>query len=199
MKCLSCLVECACLIFICSRACFIPLLPHIHPPAIGHHSCCVLVPPSGISHLPPAFSLSPHLLPSFLQSPSASSLSRSLCGCTSLWIRVTLRDLLSPQVLQNNKSARLNSGPSFWVIVWNQIFPEGRQHDREQNRKSKPTPCPKCVIMSSCVSPGSPYQSRTSITSRASGLAPSHRIKDRDYVGWMDFGRRSAEEYEYSS
>ncbi|TWW79537.1 cholecystokinin [Takifugu rubripes] len=46
---------------------------------------------------------------------------------------------------------------------------------------------------------GSPYQSRTSITSRASGLAPSHRIKDRDYVGWMDFGRRSAEEYEYSS
>lgn len=28
---------------------------------------------------------------------------------------------------------------------------------------------------------------------------PTHRIKDRDYVGWMDFGRRSAEEYEYSS
>ncbi|KAG1925617.1 cholecystokinin preproprotein [Pimephales promelas] len=27
----------------------------------------------------------------------------------------------------------------------------------------------------------------------------NHRIKDRDYVGWMDFGRRSAEEYEYSS
>ncbi|CAG12884.1 unnamed protein product, partial [Tetraodon nigroviridis] len=46
---------------------------------------------------------------------------------------------------------------------------------------------------------GSPYQSRSSISSRASGLAPSHRIKDRDYVGWMDFGRRSAEEYEYSS
>ncbi|XP_066539950.1 cholecystokinin a [Hoplias malabaricus] len=29
--------------------------------------------------------------------------------------------------------------------------------------------------------------------------SPSHRIKDRDYLGWMDFGRRSAEEYEYSS
>ncbi|XP_078391643.1 cholecystokinin-like [Cetorhinus maximus] len=28
---------------------------------------------------------------------------------------------------------------------------------------------------------------------------PSHRISDRDYVGWMDFGRRSAEEYEYSA
>ncbi|XP_062848304.1 cholecystokinin a isoform X2 [Trichomycterus rosablanca] len=27
----------------------------------------------------------------------------------------------------------------------------------------------------------------------------NHRIKDRDYLGWMDFGRRSAEEYEYSS
>ncbi|XP_037651869.1 cholecystokinin [Sebastes umbrosus] len=32
--------------------------------------------------------------------------------------------------------------------------------------------------------------------SRANG---GHRIEDRDYLGWMDFGRRSAEEYEYSS
>ncbi|XP_039974010.1 cholecystokinin-like [Xiphias gladius] len=46
---------------------------------------------------------------------------------------------------------------------------------------------------------GSPYQTRSHLTSRASGLAPVHRIKDRDYLGWMDFGRRSAEEYEYSS
>ncbi|XP_075869023.1 cholecystokinin [Nelusetta ayraudi] len=46
---------------------------------------------------------------------------------------------------------------------------------------------------------GSPYQTRSSVSSRASGLSPSHRIKDRDYLGWMDFGRRSAEEYEYSS
>ncbi|KAM6935332.1 cholecystokinin [Lycodopsis pacificus] len=46
---------------------------------------------------------------------------------------------------------------------------------------------------------GSPYETRSSITSRASGLAPGHRIKDRDYEGWMDFGRRSAEEYEYAS
>ncbi|XP_042328553.1 cholecystokinin [Sceloporus undulatus] len=28
---------------------------------------------------------------------------------------------------------------------------------------------------------------------------PTHRIRDRDYMGWMDFGRRSAEEYEYAS
>ncbi|XP_034031222.1 cholecystokinin-like isoform X2 [Thalassophryne amazonica] len=49
---------------------------------------------------------------------------------------------------------------------------------------------------------GSLYQTRPSYTSRASGLSglsPSHRIKDRDYEGWMDFGRRSTEEYEYSS
>nr|XP_046256716.1 cholecystokinin a [Scatophagus argus] len=46
---------------------------------------------------------------------------------------------------------------------------------------------------------GSSYQSRSSLTSRASGVVPGHRIKDRDYLGWMDFGRRSAEEYEYSS
>ncbi|XP_076844680.1 cholecystokinin [Brachyhypopomus gauderio] len=36
---------------------------------------------------------------------------------------------------------------------------------------------------------------RSPVNSRS----PSHRIKDRDYLGWMDFGRRSAEEYEYSS
>ncbi|XP_037549161.1 cholecystokinin [Nematolebias whitei] len=35
--------------------------------------------------------------------------------------------------------------------------------------------------------------------SRGGGLTSSHRIADRDYLGWMDFGRRSAEEYEYSS
>ncbi|XP_029360661.1 cholecystokinin [Echeneis naucrates] len=46
---------------------------------------------------------------------------------------------------------------------------------------------------------GSPHQTRSSLFSRASGLAPGHRIKDRDYLGWMDFGRRSAEEYEYTS
>lgn len=31
------------------------------------------------------------------------------------------------------------------------------------------------------------------------GVDPRHRISDRDYMGWMDFGRRSAEEYEYPS
>uniref|UniRef100_A0AAV2MBR8 Gastrin/cholecystokinin peptide hormone domain-containing protein n=1 Tax=Knipowitschia caucasica TaxID=637954 RepID=A0AAV2MBR8_KNICA len=42
-------------------------------------------------------------------------------------------------------------------------------------------------------------QQRSSLSSRASGPVPGHRIKDRDYLGWMDFGRRSAEEYEYAS
>ncbi|XP_056272274.1 cholecystokinin [Pseudoliparis swirei] len=35
--------------------------------------------------------------------------------------------------------------------------------------------------------------------SRANGLSTNHRIVDRDYLGWMDFGRRSAEEYDYTS
>ncbi|XP_006013099.1 cholecystokinin [Latimeria chalumnae] len=35
--------------------------------------------------------------------------------------------------------------------------------------------------------------------SKAQNLDSNHRINDRDYMGWMDFGRRSAEEYEYSS
>ncbi|KAJ7991680.1 hypothetical protein DPEC_G00286390 [Dallia pectoralis] len=39
----------------------------------------------------------------------------------------------------------------------------------------------------------------SSVNSRASGVSVNHRIKDQDYTGWMDFGRRSAEEYEYSS
>ncbi|KAK7887110.1 hypothetical protein WMY93_026731 [Mugilogobius chulae] len=43
------------------------------------------------------------------------------------------------------------------------------------------------------------HHPRSSLSSRASGPAPGHRIKDRDYLGWMDFGRRSAEEYEYAS
>uniref|UniRef100_A0A8C6YPG9 Cholecystokinin n=2 Tax=Nothoprocta perdicaria TaxID=30464 RepID=A0A8C6YPG9_NOTPE len=34
---------------------------------------------------------------------------------------------------------------------------------------------------------------------RVQSFDPTHRINDRDYMGWMDFGRRSAEEYEYSS
>ncbi|MED6232192.1 hypothetical protein ATANTOWER_024043 [Ataeniobius toweri] len=34
---------------------------------------------------------------------------------------------------------------------------------------------------------------------KGGGLGSKHRIADRDYIGWMDFGRRSAEEFEYSS
>ncbi|KAM6170369.1 cholecystokinin [Rhynchocyon petersi] len=41
--------------------------------------------------------------------------------------------------------------------------------------------------------------SRMSIIKNLQGMDPSHRISDRDYMGWMDFGRRSAEEYEYPS
>ncbi|XP_028281357.1 cholecystokinin [Parambassis ranga] len=45
----------------------------------------------------------------------------------------------------------------------------------------------------------STHHTRSSLSSRASGPVPGHRIKDRDYLGWMDFGRRSAEEYDYTS
>uniref|UniRef100_UPI00398F6A6A cholecystokinin-like n=1 Tax=Pristiophorus japonicus TaxID=55135 RepID=UPI00398F6A6A len=37
------------------------------------------------------------------------------------------------------------------------------------------------------------------VGSKQQNADSSHRISDRDYIGWMDFGRRSAEEYEYSS
>ncbi|CAK6960998.1 cholecystokinin [Scomber scombrus] len=39
----------------------------------------------------------------------------------------------------------------------------------------------------------------STVNNRGSALSTNHRIADRDYLGWMDFGRRSAEEYEYSS
>ncbi|XP_008330035.1 cholecystokinin-like [Cynoglossus semilaevis] len=39
---------------------------------------------------------------------------------------------------------------------------------------------------------------RRNSTANSRGSA-NHRIADRDYMGWIDFGRRSAEEYEYSS
>ncbi|XP_076986512.1 cholecystokinin [Tamandua tetradactyla] len=41
--------------------------------------------------------------------------------------------------------------------------------------------------------------SRMSVIKSLQGLDPSHRISDRDYMGWMDFGRRSVEDYEYPS
>ncbi|TRZ26621.1 hypothetical protein HGM15179_000502 [Zosterops borbonicus] len=37
------------------------------------------------------------------------------------------------------------------------------------------------------------------MANRVQSIDPTHRINDRDYKGWMDFGHRSAEEYEYSS
>ncbi|XP_059423346.1 cholecystokinin [Carassius carassius] len=40
---------------------------------------------------------------------------------------------------------------------------------------------------------------RRSPSPKSKSMGNNHRIKDRDYLGWMDFGRRSAEEYEYSS
>lgn len=46
--------------------------------------------------------------------------------------------------------------------------------------------------------PGSVRRNSTG-NNRGVGLSGNHRIADRDYLGWMDFGRRSAEEYEYSS
>ncbi|XP_006903581.1 PREDICTED: cholecystokinin-like, partial [Elephantulus edwardii] len=36
---------------------------------------------------------------------------------------------------------------------------------------------------------------RMYISKHLDGQDSSHRISDRDYLGWMDFGRRSAEEY----
>lgn len=87
---------------LCSDVYF-PLLPEIHPSAITRHSCCVLVPPSGISHLPLASSLLPQFFhTSFL--PSDLTVLSS-CRPESLFLchvnTVRLGELLSSLVLQN--------------------------------------------------------------------------------------------------
>lgn len=187
MKRLSCLIERACLILICAWGCFIPLLPNIHPLAIGHHSRCVFVPPSGISHLPPAFSLSLHLFfsPPVLPSITLCSLSFSLSVALHLFYKTT------------GQRISIQGPPSELLFDMKCSLEVDNVHCGQKEKQTNLLSQVRHHAM--CVSPGSPYQSRSSITSRASGLAPSHRIKDRDYVGWMDFGRRSAEEYEYSS
>ncbi|MBN3305552.1 cholecystokinin [Amia ocellicauda] len=43
------------------------------------------------------------------------------------------------------------------------------------------------------------FRRNSTMNNKAGSMSANHRIKDRDYLGWMDFGRRSAEEYEYSS
>ncbi|XP_054450520.1 cholecystokinin isoform X2 [Pteronotus mesoamericanus] len=40
---------------------------------------------------------------------------------------------------------------------------------------------------------------RMSLIKNTQNRDPRYNTGDRDYMGWMDFGRRSAEEYEYAS
>ena len=200
-----------------SWSCYFSLLD-IHPSAVRHHSRCARVPPSGISHLPLASTLRHHRSPPCLlhcfstvssdfihQSRSSIISSLLTCPCflchrASLLLfqlhTVWLGDLLSSAVSQNRQQTEIEISMSYfdkpiwestifnwWTIVWKLWL--------------------KIVLSQAALVawrvlsfPGSSFQTRSSLTSRAA--APSHRIKDRDYLGWMDFGRRSAEEYEYS-
>ncbi|XP_071325171.1 cholecystokinin a [Trachinotus anak] len=100
-----------------------------------------------------------------------------------------LSDSLPPPSTNHTRQAR--SAP---------VPPSGRLANYNQPQEDADTRNSLSQLLARLMSrKGSPYQTRSSLTSRASGLAPGHRIKDRDYLGWMDFGRRSAEEYEYSS
>ncbi|XDV39822.1 hypothetical protein PO909_009008 [Leuciscus waleckii] len=66
-----------------------------------------------------------------------------------------------------------------------------KQEDDEEPRSSL------TELLARIISTKGTYRRSPSPNSRSMGS--THRIKDRDYLGWMDFGRRSAEEYEYSS
>lgn len=50
----------------------------------------------------------------------------------------------------------------------------------------------------SSLSPAAP-SGRMSLIKNSQNRDPRYNTGDRDYMGWMDFGRRSIEEYEYPS
>ncbi|KAK0148451.1 Cholecystokinin [Merluccius polli] len=99
-----------------------------------------------------------------------------------------LSDSLSPRLSLHARRAR--SAPATDRELVNYSY-------QEESTDPRSSLTQLLVKLLSRTAPG--QKSRSSLTSRASGAGASHRIKDRDYVGWMDFGRRSAEEYEYSS
>lgn len=168
----------------------------MHPSAVSRHSCCVLVPPSGISHLPPA--PPPSFPPDLSLSVTAYicfTFTSTTCGRETCWAHLSYR---THRDGNRNKTSQHDSTPHSELYILHDATRTGRKnmHSRQfcPGRKPSSYPASRCHFF-----PGFPYQTRSSLTSRASGLAPGHRIKDRDYLGWMDFGRRSAEEYEYSS
>nr|XP_033495820.1 cholecystokinin-like [Epinephelus lanceolatus] len=98
-------------------------------------------------------------------------------------------DSMSPASAHHTRQARSAPAP-----------PTGRLANYNEPQEDADAPNSLSQLLARLISrKGSPYHTRSSLSSRASGSAPGHRIKDRDYMGWMDFGRRSAEEYEYSS
>ncbi|KAL0985294.1 hypothetical protein UPYG_G00155130 [Umbra pygmaea] len=92
---------------------------------------------------------------------------------------------MSPQYTRHTRS----------VPQGNQLTPFSKPAEDEANTRTSLR-----ELLARLLSKNGSFQKNSSLSSRASGPGPKHRIKDRDYLGWMDFGRRSAEEYEeYSS
>eukprot|EP00063_Salmo_salar_P082786 XP_014057621.1 PREDICTED: cholecystokinin-L isoform X1 [Salmo salar] len=97
-----------------------------------------------------------------------------------------LDSVMSPQHTRHTRSA-----PSSGQLT---PFSKPAEDEAEDPRTSL------LELLARLISRKGSFQRSSSLSSRASGPGPSHKIKDRDYLGWMDFGRRSAEEYEeYSS
>ncbi|XP_061574231.1 cholecystokinin-like [Cololabis saira] len=114
---------------------------------------------------------------------SAGSLSLPSRSMTAESLALVTKSLPAPSANHTRLSRSAPAPPPGQLLHY--IHP---QEDSDPNNLSR--------LLARLISgKGSAVQTRSSISSRA---APSHRIKDRDYLGWMDFGRRSAEEYEYS-
>nr|XP_046194062.1 cholecystokinin-like [Oncorhynchus gorbuscha] len=91
-----------------------------------------------------------------------------------------LDSVMSPQHTRHTRSA-----PSSGQLI---PFSKPAEDEAEDPRTSLRE------LLGRLISRKGSVQRSSSLSSRASGPGPSHKIKDRDYLGWMDFGRRSAEE-----
>ncbi|PWA33555.1 hypothetical protein CCH79_00007433 [Gambusia affinis] len=128
-------------------------------------------------------------------------------GVTEIQLKITSSDCAFPDSVPpitrlSNRSQRSMSDDSLCSVRTRQVRsapapPSDRFAHYSQLRENAAAPNSLSQLLDRLIPrKGSALQIRSSLSSRA--LAPSHRIEDRDYLGWMDFGRRSADEYEYS-
>ncbi|KAM9738234.1 cholecystokinin-like [Menidia menidia] len=122
-------------------------------------------------------------------------MSAGLCVCvllavlctTCLGLPVPPSDSAAPEALSGPRPRSGRSSPQL------KVFPGNEEQEAESRANLS-------ELLARLISTRKASVRRNSTAKSRVGGPSSHRIADRDYLGWMDFGRRSAEEYEeYSS